>query len=216
MRHTTFRFALDPTPVQEEMLARHAGTSRFAYNQCLRFVTDALTRKRLDPSVNVPWSGYDLINAFNTWKKSENAGRVFIVSPDGTVAAGSDGTEVGRWPANDPLRRRLRRLRRRSRALSRTRYGSRKRVEAAGRLAREHAHIADARRTFLHQVSRTLPSTTSSATTALLGPSATPHGRNLPVSSGIKPDGSAQTSWFVTAGTPRVGPARGVEPRRSG
>jgi putative transposase len=333
MRYTTFRFALDPTPVQEEMLARHAGASRFAYNQCLRFVTDALTRKRLDPSVKVPWSGYDLINAFTTWKKSEDAGRVFIVSPDGTVtkhvtglawrhkvcaqvfeeaavdlghalsayssakhatrgdrqvgfpgrkrkgrcrdsfrlrnkhqlggcllrvgeghprsvtlpkigrirvhddtrsirrllrpdsrndpipgakpaalrarilfatiarrgtrwyvslnvhapdfhparchrphseqeggrfvgvdrglvafavAAGSDGTEVGRWPANDPLRRRLRRLQRRSRALSRTQYGSRKRVEAAGRLAREHAHIADARRTFLHQVSSQL------------------------------------------------------------
>ena len=85
MRYTTFRFALDPTPVQEEMLARHAGASRFAYNQCLRFVTDALTRKRLDPSVKVPWSGYDLINAFNTWKKSEDAGRMFIVSPDGTV-----------------------------------------------------------------------------------------------------------------------------------
>jgi hypothetical protein len=85
MRYTTFRFALDPTPVQEEMLARHAGASRFAYNQCRRFVTDALTRKRLDPSVKVPWSGYDLINAFNTWKLSDDAGRMFIVSPDGTV-----------------------------------------------------------------------------------------------------------------------------------
>jgi putative transposase len=85
MRYTTFRFALDPTPVQEELLARHAGASRFAYNECLRFVTDALTAKGLDPSVKVPWSGYDLINAFNTWKKSEDAGRVFVVSTDGTA-----------------------------------------------------------------------------------------------------------------------------------
>jgi putative transposase len=85
MRHTTFRFALDPTPAQEAMLARHAGASRFAYNQCLRFVTDALTAKRLNPLVKVPWTGYDLINAFNTWKKSEEAGRVFVVSGDSTV-----------------------------------------------------------------------------------------------------------------------------------
>jgi putative transposase len=85
MRYTTFRFALDPTPAQEATLVRHAGASRFAYNECLRFVTDALAARRLDPSVKVPWSGYDLINAFNTWKKSEEAGRVFVVSGDGTV-----------------------------------------------------------------------------------------------------------------------------------
>jgi putative transposase len=333
MRYTTFRFALDPTPVQEEMLARHAGASRFAYNQCLRFVTDALTAKGLDPLVKVPWSGYDLINTFNTWKKSEDAGRVFVVSTDGTVtkqvtglawrhkvsaqvfeeaavdlghalsayssakrgtragrqvgfpghkrkgrcrdsfrlrnkqqhggyllrvgeghprsvtlpkigqirvhddtrsirrllrpnaqidpaprarrpgprakilfatiarrgtrwyvslnvhapdfhharrhqpdceregggfvgvdrglvafavAAGSDGTEVGRWPANSPLMRRLSQLRRRSRALSRAQAGSRNHAKAARRLSREHAHIADARRTFLHEVSSQL------------------------------------------------------------
>jgi putative transposase len=85
MRQTTFRFALDPTPVQERMLAQHAGASRFAYNQCLRFVTDALTAKRIDPSVTVPWSGYDLINAFNAWKGSEDAGRVFVAAADGSV-----------------------------------------------------------------------------------------------------------------------------------
>ena len=48
MRHTTFRFALDPTPAQEQMLAWHAGASRFAYNECLRFVTNALDAKRKD------------------------------------------------------------------------------------------------------------------------------------------------------------------------
>ena len=80
MRHTTFRFALDPTPAQEQMLAWHAGASRFAYNECLRFVTNALDAKRKDRSVKVPWSGYDLINAFNAWKRGEEAGRVFVVS----------------------------------------------------------------------------------------------------------------------------------------
>jgi putative transposase len=84
MRHTTFRFALDPTPSQAAMLARHAGASRFAYNQCLRLVTEALQANATDPSVVVPWSGFDLINAVNTWKTTEEAGRFFVVAPDGT------------------------------------------------------------------------------------------------------------------------------------
>jgi len=85
MRHTTFRFALDPTPAQAALLARHAGASRFAYNQCLRMVTDALAAQRADPRVMVPWSGFDLINAFNAWKRSEDAGRVFAVATDGAA-----------------------------------------------------------------------------------------------------------------------------------
>jgi putative transposase len=85
MRYTTFRFALDPTPAQAGMLARHAGASRFAYNQCLRLFTDALKRKTRDPTTAVPWSGFDLINALNAWKRSEAAGRSFVGSPDGTV-----------------------------------------------------------------------------------------------------------------------------------
>jgi putative transposase len=85
MRHTTFRFALAPTPEQARTLARHCGASRFAFNQSLQFVTDARARKKADPSVKVPWSGFDLINAFNRWKTSESAGRVFMVAPDGTT-----------------------------------------------------------------------------------------------------------------------------------
>jgi putative transposase len=67
------------------LLVRHAGVSRFAYNQCLRLVTDALAAKRVDPQVRVPWSGFDLVNAFNTWKRSEGAGRVFVAASDGTI-----------------------------------------------------------------------------------------------------------------------------------
>jgi putative transposase len=85
IRHTTFRFALAPTPAQAAMLVRHAGASRIAYNQCLRLVTDALASKRTDPQGSVPWSGFDLINAFNAWKRSEAAGRIFVVAPDGTI-----------------------------------------------------------------------------------------------------------------------------------
>jgi putative transposase len=85
MRHTTFRFALAPTPEQARTLARHCGASRFAFNQSLQLVTDALAAKKADPSVKVPWSSFDLINAFNHWKTSEGAGRIFSVAPDGTT-----------------------------------------------------------------------------------------------------------------------------------
>jgi putative transposase len=30
----------------------------------------------------VPWTGFDLINAFNAWKQSQAAGRHFVVGPD--------------------------------------------------------------------------------------------------------------------------------------
>jgi putative transposase len=33
----------------------------------------------------VPWSGFDLINTFNAWKRSEAAGRSFVVSSDGII-----------------------------------------------------------------------------------------------------------------------------------
>jgi putative transposase len=86
MRHTTFRFALAPTPAQVALLVRHAGASRFAYNQCLRLVAEARAAEKINPQVVVPWSGFDLINAFNAWKNSEAAGRVFVVASDGTIA----------------------------------------------------------------------------------------------------------------------------------
>jgi putative transposase len=84
-RHTTFRFCLDPTVEQSEVLARHAGAARFAYNQCLRIVKTALTQRRIDPAIEVPWTGFDLINTFNSWKKTEDAGRVFAVDIQGTA-----------------------------------------------------------------------------------------------------------------------------------
>ena len=67
------------------MLARHAGASRFAFNQCLQIVKTALTHRKTGPSVDVPWTGFDLINTFNAWKKTESAGRVFAVGTEGTI-----------------------------------------------------------------------------------------------------------------------------------
>jgi len=84
-RHTTFRYQLAPTGEQERVLARHVGAARFATNQCLRLHLDARARHGQggDGVVKVAWSGFDLINAFNAWKKTEAAGRRFVVGPDG-------------------------------------------------------------------------------------------------------------------------------------
>ena len=76
------------------MLIRHAGASRFAYNQCLRLVVDALATKRTDPRIRIPWSGFDLINALNAWKRSEAAGRTFVAASDGTIVTEVTGL---RW-----------------------------------------------------------------------------------------------------------------------
>jgi transposase len=84
-RHTTFRFCLDPTVEQCEVLARHAGAARFAFNQCLGMVKTSLTARKANPDTEVPWTGFDLINTFNAWKKTEDAGRVFTVDTDGVA-----------------------------------------------------------------------------------------------------------------------------------
>ena len=84
-RHATFKFCLDSTVEQDDLLARHAGASRFAFNQCLAMVKTALIHRKTDPNIDVPWTGFDLINAFNSWKKTEDAGRVFTVDTDGVT-----------------------------------------------------------------------------------------------------------------------------------
>ncbi|MBB5474757.1 IS200/IS605 family element transposase accessory protein TnpB [Cellulomonas hominis] len=79
-----------PTAEQARALTRHEGAARFAFNQGLRLHLDARrTAKRDDvediDAVKVPWTGFDLINALNAWKKTEDAGRRFVVGTDGTV-----------------------------------------------------------------------------------------------------------------------------------
>ena len=108
-RHTSFRFCLDLSVEQERVLYRHVGAARFAFNQALRLHKDARVAARRQPGPGtgsvvpgvdhpdgdsaggvpgvsrVPWTGFDLINAFNAWKTSEAAGRRFLVGADGTT-----------------------------------------------------------------------------------------------------------------------------------
>ena len=82
MRNTAFRFNIDMRHFGDEVeLWRHAGAARFGRNQGLRFVLDAMNAKKNDASVKIPWSRNELINSFNTWKKTSAAG----CSEDGSV-----------------------------------------------------------------------------------------------------------------------------------
>jgi putative transposase len=75
------------------------------------------------------------------------------------VVATADGTEVGRFEAPKPLRRGMVRLRRLSRRVSLTQPRSCNRAKATRRLSRQHARIANVRRSFLHEVSSKLVQT---------------------------------------------------------
>jgi IS605 OrfB family transposase len=59
---------VDASAAQVGVLARHAGAARFAFNECLSLVKQALDARAVDRTVVVPWSGFDLINAFYGWK----------------------------------------------------------------------------------------------------------------------------------------------------
>jgi putative transposase len=86
-RHTTFQLVADPTVEQARALARHEGAARFAFNQGLRLHLNArqASQAAVDDAVKIPWTGFDLINAFNTWKTTEDAGRRFVVDPAGAA-----------------------------------------------------------------------------------------------------------------------------------
>ncbi|MHB8693143.1 MAG: helix-turn-helix domain-containing protein [Solirubrobacteraceae bacterium] len=127
MRHTTFRYQIDASPETEALLRRHGGASRFAFNQCLRLHLNA---RRAAGERLVPWTGFDLINAFNAWKRTEAAGRMFTVAPNGYAevvvtglrwrgevcqqvfeeAAVDCGRALGAWTASRRGKRRGRRV----------------------------------------------------------------------------------------------------------
>jgi hypothetical protein len=51
----------------------------------------ALDARRTGAAVDVPFTAIDLINGFNEWKKSETAGRVFVVDQRGVAEIGVTG-----------------------------------------------------------------------------------------------------------------------------
>jgi putative transposase len=95
-RPVAFRFALDVTREQHEVLMRHAGAARFAYNHHLARVRVNLEQRRAEASYGIgreqqtpalSWSKVSFINEFNAWK----TGR----APDSPV--GADGSRGLAW-----------------------------------------------------------------------------------------------------------------------
>src|SRR6476619_5069755 len=54
-------------------------------------VKDALDARSTGAAVDVPFTAIDLINGFNEWKKSETAGRMFVVDQQGVAEIGVTG-----------------------------------------------------------------------------------------------------------------------------
>ena len=93
-RMAAFRFtAIDDAALTEEV-RRHIGARRFAYNRCLETVKDKLGERRVRADVEVPWSRYSLINWWNHWKRSEDAGCLFAVDPSGGAELVDQGNGV--------------------------------------------------------------------------------------------------------------------------
>ncbi len=72
-----YRFALDPTPDQEQQLRSHCGAARFAYNHMLALVKANLDQRTAESTYDIPdteltpalsWSFYSLRNQWNQIK----------------------------------------------------------------------------------------------------------------------------------------------------
>ena len=81
MRYTTLSYRLRVTSEQAQVLSRNAGASRFAFNQGLAMLNAAYEAHKANPGVKVPYSKFDLINAFNAWKRSPAAANEGAESP---------------------------------------------------------------------------------------------------------------------------------------
>jgi putative transposase len=88
-----YRFALDPTPAQQQALLSHAGGARFAYNAMLAAVKANLDQRHAERSYSIadsnltPAMGWSFQSLRNEWNRRKH-----------TVAVDADGTAW--WPQN--------------------------------------------------------------------------------------------------------------------
>jgi putative transposase len=118
--HQAYRFALDPTPIQERALGSAVGASRFAFNWGLAHVKGLLDRAAAGEQVHIPWSLAALRKAWNHAKHdvapwwSENSKEAYNTGLDGLAHAFSnyfasrDGTRAGRRVGFPRFRKRRR------------------------------------------------------------------------------------------------------------
>lgn len=60
-----YRFALAPTPAQEEFLGAYCGASRFWFTRGLALLKERLDQRAAGEDVEVPWSYKQLCSAFS-------------------------------------------------------------------------------------------------------------------------------------------------------
>jgi putative transposase len=88
-----YRFALDPTPAQQQALLSHAGGARFAYNTMLAAVKANLDQRHAEKSYGItephltPCMGWSFQSLRNEWNRRKH-----------TLAVGADGMPW--WPQN--------------------------------------------------------------------------------------------------------------------
>lgn len=68
--HQAYRFALDPSPRAERLLASHVGARRFAFNWGLALVKERLEARRQGEDVEVPWTLPALRREWNRAKET--------------------------------------------------------------------------------------------------------------------------------------------------
>jgi putative transposase len=158
-RHTTFKFCLDPAVEQRDVLARHAGASRFAK---ILFATVTYHGERWWVSLNI--EAADLHPAHQHLRRAEGDSGGWVGVDRGlsalAVAATTEGVEVARvTDAPKALATGIKRQQRLAKSLSRKKKGSTNRQDTARKLRRHHPHVANVRRHFLHQVSGALVKT---------------------------------------------------------
>jgi hypothetical protein len=98
-RSTTFRFTLDPSRAQQQILLTHAGAARLAYNHHIGRVKANLDQRTAERSYGVgetdltpslSWSKVSFISHMNAWKGGRTS--------DAPVALDSDGKQVRGLP----------------------------------------------------------------------------------------------------------------------
>jgi putative transposase len=94
-----YRFALDPTPTQRRALASHCGAARVAYNWGLHLVRERLEQRRVDPTIQVPWTLPELRWEWNRAKPdvapwwAENSKEAYSSGLDGLARALKNWTD---------------------------------------------------------------------------------------------------------------------------
>jgi putative transposase len=96
-RATTFRFTLEPTREQHQLLLAHAGAFRLAFNHQIGRVKANLDQRAAERSYGISeanltpalsWSKVSFINHMNAWKDGRAPGSRVKVLDDGTVVRG--------------------------------------------------------------------------------------------------------------------------------